>query len=168
MIFYRTKVNWRKLKKKIPNFLRKVKKFQLEWKFYLQINTFCEQRKIFCSTIVDTFTGAAVKCSRYHVKWDLRATIIFYYFNDFQVHEFHAETDSEEEEPDHEKAQKLKLAHALACMGIKPSNFHSLVVLDKYDLIEELLKKAHVTMNEIALKRKHGIKDMRHAEGTVF
>ena len=58
-------------------------------------------------------------------------------FFGFSVHTFHPD----ENVGDAKDIFKQKLSHALGCMRIKPSLFHSLVVSKKYDSIEGVLKK---------------------------
>ena len=57
----------------------------------------------------------------------------------FSVTRFHAAKD--EETGNVNDIFKEELSHALGCMRIKPSLFHSLVVAKKYDSIEGVLKK---------------------------
>ena len=59
------------------------------------------------------------------------------FFWGFSVHTFHPD----ENVGDAKDIFKQKLSHALGCMRIKPSLFHSLVVSKKYDSIEGVLKK---------------------------
>ena len=77
----------------------------------------------------------------------LRKVIILNYYNlflFFSVHVFHTNNDSDDSdgEINHgDKAYRLRLTKALACLGVKPSNFNALVVVDKYDEVEQLLKE---------------------------
>ena len=60
------------------------------------------------------------------------------------MHVFHTNNDSDDSdgEINHgDKAYRLRLTKALACLGVKPSNFNALVVVDKYDEVEQLLKE---------------------------
>ena len=60
------------------------------------------------------------------------------------VHAFQTTSDSDDSdgEVNHaDKAYRLRLTKALACLGVKPSSFNALVVDDKYDDVEELLKE---------------------------
>ena len=53
-----------------------------------------------------------------------------------------SDSDDSDGEVNHvDKAYRLRLTKALACLGVKPSSFNALVVVDKYDDVEELLKE---------------------------
>ena len=64
---------------------------------------------------------------------------------------FHANSDSDDSdgEVNHaDKAYRVRLTKALACLGVKPSSFHALVVANKYDEVEELLKESMITTTQ--------------------
>ena len=60
---------------------------------------------------------------------------------------FHSESDDDDDGDEHD-IFKHKLAKALACIGIKPSTFHSLVVANKLDDVEKLVKKSMLQITE--------------------
>ena len=67
----------------------------------------------------------------------IQIKLSFLTFSYILVHTFHADEDI----GNAKDIFKQKLSHALGCLHIKPSLFHSLVVSKKYDSIEGVLKK---------------------------